>query len=312
MKRFFLIPLAIVLMGILIFSGCSQQARLQHLPLPPRRASTPTPTTTTSGPIELKFAYWVPPVIPMAKLGWEGWGHEVTDATNGRVTVKYSGGAAMGAPQDHYDLVKSGTADIAMIEPSFTPGVFPLSYIAYLPMMFPSAEVAAGALYQFNKKYTFNGEFKDVKILAFSPTSPSQLLTNKVQVKTLEDLKGLKIAVTSPVTAEIMNTLGASAVFMPEGEVYTSLERGLVDGRVHEWDGAVVWKGMEVTKYRTGNINLSVNQMMVVMNWNSWNKLPADIQGIITGMTGLHYSRFLGLVFDRANEMNLGRATSLR
>ena len=105
----------------------------------------------------------------------------------------------------------------------------------------------------------------------------------------------MKIAVTAPTTVTtILEYTGSVAVFMPEGEVYTSLERGLVDGRVHQWDGAVVWKGMEVTKYRTGNVNLAVNEMLIVMNRDTWNKLPADIQNIMTGATGLHHVPVFG------------------
>ncbi len=211
----------------------------------------------------------------------------------------------MGAPPDHYDLCTSGTADIVNFVPEFTPGVFPLTSSYALPLIFPSSEITAGAFWQFHKKYTATSELKDVKLLAVSPTAPHQLLTNKVHVKTLEDLKGLKIIVTAPVQTKIVEKLGATPVFMPEGEVYTSLERGLADGRLHQWDGAVVWKGMEVTKYRTGNANLALDVMHIAMNRDSWNSLPPDIQDIITGATGLLWSRHLGMVFDRANNANL-------
>src|SRR4030042_1500485 len=172
-------------------------------------------------------------------------------------------------------------------------------------MMFPSSEIASAALYQFHKKYTWDKEYKGVKILAINATAPNQLLNNRVQVKTLADLKGVKIAVTSPTATKLVEALGATPVFMPEGEIYTSIERGLVDGRLHQWDGAVVFKAMEVTKYRTGNVNIYLDQMVIAMNLDSWKKLPADLQNIIPGATGLLWSRHLGMVFDRANSSQL-------
>ena len=303
MKKLFLVLLSTVLLFAFILTGCATTTPSSPTPSPsPTLSASPSPSTQT---FELKFAYWIPPVIPIAKFGYEAWGQEIEDAIGGRVKIKFFGGAAMGAPPDHYDLVKSGTADISNFVGEFTPGVFPLTSVANLPLMFPSSEVAAGALWEFSEKYTFDKEFKDVKVLAMSPTAPVQLLNNKLQVKTLGDLKGLKIAVTSPTQTKIVEKLGAAPVFMPEGEVYTSLERGLVDGRLHQWDGAVVWKGMEVTKYRTGNLDLTLDLMTIAMNRDTWNKLPQDLQNIVTGATGLLWSRHLGMVFDRANNQNL-------
>ena len=41
--------------------------------------------------------------------------------------------------------------------------------------------------------------------------------------------------------------------------------------------------------------------MLILMSRDSWNKLPADIQNIMTGLTGLNMPRQFGMVFDRAN-----------
>ncbi len=302
MKKFFLVSLVVVFIGLFIFGGCAAPA-----PTPtPKPTPTPTPAPTPSTQtFELKFAYWIPPVIPIAKLGYDAWGNEIENATGGRVKIKFFGGGAMGAPADHYKLCTSGTADIVNFVPEFTPGVFPLTSSYALPMIFPSSEVAAASFWQFHQKYTLKTELKGIKLLAVSPTAPMQLLTNKVQVKTLADLKGLKLAVTAPVQTKIVEKLGGTPVFMPEGDVYTSMERGMVDGRLHQWDGAVSWKGMEVTKYRTGGANLALDIMHIAMNLDTWNKLPADLQNIITGASGLLWSRHLGMVFDRANNTYL-------
>jgi TRAP-type C4-dicarboxylate transport system substrate-binding protein len=256
---------------------------------------------------ELIFAYWPPLEAEICKLGFEAWGHELEDATDGRIKIKFFGGSNMGAPVSHYKLAKTGLADISVFVPEFTPGIFPLSGIANLPMIFPSSEAAALALYQFHMKYTANTELKDVKILATSPTAPAQLLTRDKQVRTLKDLKDMKIATTSTIQARLIELLGATPVFMTDRELYTSLSRGLTDGRFTEWHGASVWEVMKITRFRTVNINLALNQMLIVMNWDSWNSLPPDIQSIITGASGLHLSRYLGIVFDRANNRSLSK-----
>jgi TRAP-type transport system periplasmic protein len=293
----FSLCLVVSLIVLSLLTACSSQS-------PATTSQTKTSATTpaaASGPIELKFAYWHPSFIYPGYAAEDAWAHVINEATNGRVTVKMFGDGAMGAPQDHYSLMTSGTADIVNFVPTFTPGQFPFSDIAILPNMFPSSEIAAGALLQFHKKYTNTTEFKDFHLLAIMPTEPQVLHTRTAQVKVPADLKGKKIAATGTMGTSILQSLGASGVFMPEGEVYTSLERGLVDGRIHEWDGAYVFKGMEVTKYRTGNINLGSNEMVIGMNKDTWNKLPVDIQNIITGASGELWSRNLAVCFDLSN-----------
>jgi len=257
--------------------------------------------TASAKTIELKFAYFPPPVAEICRLGFEQLGPALESATGERAKIKYFGGSSLGAPPAHFDLVVSGTADIVAMSPEFTPGTFPIASVANLPGTFPNSEVAAAALYQVLTKYALEKELKKVKLLAVAPTAPSQLLTRKKMVKTLDDVKGMKLAGSSVSHASTISALGGNPVKMVEGEVFTALERGMVDGRLHAWDSAVVWKGMEVTKYRTGNVNGPLNLMLILMNRDSWNKLPADIQNIMTGLTGLNMSRQLGMVFDRAN-----------
>jgi TRAP-type C4-dicarboxylate transport system substrate-binding protein len=284
------------LLGTQVFGGCTA--------LLPRKEK-PAAETGPGKPIELIFAYWPPKDADICRLGFEAWGHEIEEATGGRVRVKFLGDSAMGAPNDHYKLAVTGTADISNFVPEFTPGEFPLSSIANLPMLFPSSEAAAMALYRFHMKYTAATEFSEVKLLAVSPTAPAQLLTRTQQVRNLDDLDGMKIVTTSKIQAQLIELLGAAPVFMTDRELYTSLERGLTDGRFTEWHGAMVWQVMDATRYRTANIDLALNQMLIAMNWDCWYSLPPDIQQIITGATGLLLSRHLGMVLDRANYRSL-------
>ena len=108
MKKLLLISLAVLTIAMLIFTSCSQQAPAPTPAPAPAPAPAPTPQT-----YELKFAYWTPPPIAISRLGYEAWGSEIEDVTGGRIKIKFFGGGAMGAPENHYDLVKSGTADIA-------------------------------------------------------------------------------------------------------------------------------------------------------------------------------------------------------
>ena len=281
-KRILLVSVAILLVGAFVLAGCAK----------------PATAPTSQEPIELKFAYWFPPVSPPGSRAIEPWGDVIEKATNGRVKITFYGGETLGKAPDHYDLCLKRTADITAIDPSFTPGVFPLCEAITLPMQFPSSEVAAEVWWDLMEKYMAKAECSKVKVLWVYPTATFQMMTRTKQVRTLEDLKGMKFSATSPMLAKTTEALGAVPVVMAEPDIYTSLERGLIDGRWCDWECAWTWKAYEVTKYRTDNIGLGVNTNIVVMNLDSWNSLPPDIQKIIDENTGFDKSRSCGAMFE--------------
>lgn len=257
-------------------------------------------TATAEDTINLKFAYWAPPVSAPAVQGIIPWGEAIEKATNGRVKVTFFGGEAMAKAPDHYDLAMTGTADITWIDPNFTPGVFPLSEVFSLPFMFPDAEVASAAMWEIMDTYLAGTDYKHVKVLWAWSVGVVDLFSKKPVIK-LEDFRGMKLAAMSPVQSSIYKALGAKGVYMIEPDVYTSLERGMIDGRFHNWEGAWIFKNFEVTNYRTVNVNISTMPNIIIMNKKKWDSLPADIQKIIMAESGLKYSVHMGKVFKDEN-----------
>lgn len=94
------------------------------------------------------------------------------------------------------------------------------------------------------------------------------------------DLTGLKIR-SSPLYDPLIITLGGAPVRMPLGEVYSALEKGVVDGIMMMAIGVLDYKWYEVVKYimrpRFGEV---VCQILV--NLDSWNRLPKDLQDLAT------------------------------
>ena len=139
-------------------------------------------------------------------------------------------------------------------------------------------------------------------MLYVGPTGLFNCFSTK-EVKTLEDLKGLKTASPSPVEAATFAALGLATASMPPPEMYTALERGLIDCTWHEWEGAyLAWKTYEITKYRTANIDLSTHTNLVMMNWDTWNSLPPDIQKVFDEVGGFEKAREYGRIMDEMDE----------
>ena len=112
---------------------------------------------------------------------------------------------------------------------------------------------------------------------------PSEVfLHSRKPVRNLEDLKGLKLR-TSGAWLEMVKNLGAAAVTMPGGEVYTSLERGTIDAT--EWGTLSINVPMGLHKIAKYIIIPGVHQPMVVwellINKKVWDKLEKRDQALI-------------------------------
>ena len=114
---------------------------------------------------------------------------------------------------------------------------------------------------------------RPVSSLAFT----SQLLWSRFQVDTLETLKGKKIRVFAKSQADFFAALGATPVSLPIAEVYSALERGVVDGAVTGPEDANGFKFDEVCGYAT-DLLLGPGAGYAVVSQKAWDKLPADLR----------------------------------
>ncbi|TMH47027.1 MAG: C4-dicarboxylate ABC transporter substrate-binding protein, partial [Betaproteobacteria bacterium] len=93
------------------------------------------------------------------------------------------------------------------------------------------------------------------------------------------DLSGLKIRIT-PVYRDFFQALGATVMQTPPGEVYTALERGVVDGYGWPIHGIFDLNWQEKTKYRVdpGFYNAEVS---IVVNLDKWKGLTAQQRDLL-------------------------------
>jgi len=75
----------------------------------------------------------------------------------------------------------------------------------------------------------------------------------------------------------------------------------VVDGTVLPWEGIGIFKLDDLTKYAT-RADFYTMTMMVVMNKNKWNSLPADVKKVIDANSGMVLSEWCGKVYDETDE----------
>jgi len=101
------------------------------------------------------------------------------------------------------------------------------------------------------------------------------------KIKTVADLKGLKIrTIPTPVFVGAVNAMGASATPMNFGEVYTSLQSGVLDGYEHTATTTASFKFYEIAKYYAMTQHL-IDPTVVAFSLSEWKKLDAKEQAIV-------------------------------
>jgi TRAP-type C4-dicarboxylate transport system substrate-binding protein len=252
--------------------------------------------------IDLKFATFFSPKHTMQVGVWEPWAEKINKLTNGQVKVTMFPGGALGKPGDHYALVEKGIADIVYILQDYIPGRFPMTAVFELPFMVPNSKQASKAMWEtFEASPDFQKEYAKVKVLALFCHPPGHFHTTKKAIRSIDDLKGMKIRTVSPAVTDALKIYGAIPVEMPITETYTALERGVVDGTVIDWGGLEVFKLNDLVKYST-ETDFYIVTMAVLMNKHKWDSLPPDVQKIISDNSGLALSLWCGEVYDATDE----------
>jgi TRAP-type C4-dicarboxylate transport system substrate-binding protein len=180
----------------------------------------------------------------------------------------------------------------------------PLSDVITLPSLpFIKAEKGSEVLWKLYEKFpAIQREFKDVHVCQLWTSHPYFLITSKKQVKTMEDLKGLKIRTTGGPPTEQMKALGAVPIMIPMPDNYLSLQKGVIDGMGAPWEATLAFRLYEVVKYYT-IVPLSAVYFSMSMNKEKWESLPKDVQAAITSVSGLEAAKFWGRnFFDTAEE----------
>ncbi|MFC1868248.1 TRAP transporter substrate-binding protein [Thermodesulfobacteriota bacterium] len=243
-----------------------------------------------------------PPVTPFAKSK-NVWAKMVEEATHGRVKITPYHSQTLTPLKATWGAVSSGTADIGQAMTGYFPGQFPLTDVMTLPFVGgPSATDNGRVMWQlYNEFPSIRAEYKGVKLLGFLATEAYPLATTKKPVRNLEDLKGLKIRSSGGGIA-MTRALGAIPVSIPMPGLYLALQKGVVDGMWYSHESIVGFRQYEVTKYVT-DVPSSCVIFWDIINLDTWNEFPPDIQKQIMSVCGeqsaVHYG---GKVFDKMKE----------
>jgi TRAP-type C4-dicarboxylate transport system substrate-binding protein len=271
------------------------------------------------GSIFLVFIFAAPSLAQVIKLtladqnpemGWgpvhalSPWAKKVEEATKGRVKIDRYWAQTLAKGPDIWNAVKTGVADIGWCFHGYWADMTPLSDVITLPgLPFTTGEKGSEVLWKLYEKFpAIQREYKDVHVFQLWTSHPYFLITTKKQVKTMEDIKGLKIRVVGGPPTEQIKALGGIPTLIPMPDTYLSLDKGVIDGMGAPWEAIYAFRLYEIVKYYT-IVPLSAVYFSMSMNKQKWESLPKDIQQAMTSVSGLEAAKFWGHnFFDTAEE----------
>ncbi len=193
----------------------------------------------------------------------------------GELKMQFIGGPEAVASTDQVQAVQKGMVDLAFTTNAYYLSVIPEVDALKLSDYSPSEERANGAWAYMNNLHKAKGLYYLGRL---GISIPFQLYLKK-PIKTA-DLKGFNIRV-SPMYLQAIKGLGGNPVVIAPTEVYTALERNVVDGYCWPSVGIRDWGWQKQTKYVV-DPPFYQGPNPLVMNLKSWEKLPKKLQDVLT------------------------------
>jgi TRAP-type C4-dicarboxylate transport system substrate-binding protein len=260
-------------------------------------------------PVQIKFAYPSAPNNALFAIGAQGWVDDVNKAANGAIEIKLFPGGVIADNSNMYDRITSNVTDIGLAVFGPLSSVFPKTNVGTLPFETQNHHEDALALWRLYEKGVITDEFTRVHPLAFI-AFPPLVLHLKKPVHNLADMKGLKLSVEGRVLSEALPRLGAAPISLQPGELYSSLQHGLVDGVAQGWPSVPTFHLDEVTSFHL-EVPLGTNTGFVFMNKDVYAGLPAAGRAAIDQFSGESYVERLSKADDAMEAVGINTTKAM-
>ena len=212
------------------------------------------------------------------------WFEEIEQRSGGKVKIEAHLAGELVSLVDTYNAVLQHTVDMGFYFPMMNPGQFPMDAINTFWSYDVEVAQKGRVLWEIYKEIPeYQEQYKDVKLLWIGLSHSVGLATVSKPIRKLEDCQGLKFTTTGKWNGLREEALGLVPVSMPPEATVTSLQTGVLDGMGVSATGLRDLSWGPALKYLTV-VNTSHATFSLMMNLDSWNKLPADIQGMLNDM----------------------------
>jgi TRAP-type transport system periplasmic protein len=206
----------------------------------------------------------------------------VAKASNGRLELRVLDGSQLGGERDYIEGMILGSIDMAQVSTGPIAGFIPEFDLFSLPYIFRNTDHFVKVLNgPVGAKYFDLLEKRGIKGLCWFDNGFRSVFNSKQPVRTPADMKGMKIRVMeSPFMVDTINATGGSATPMAYGELYTSLQQGVLSGAENAPGNVFNDKFYEVTKFYSLT-NHFRPPGVVAISVKVWNRLSKEDQAVL-------------------------------
>jgi len=233
---------------------------------------------TPAGAVELRISHMAPAGSIYDKQ-ITAWAKKVEEDSKGKLTFRIFPGGTLIGPFVTYDGIEKGVADIGASYRYARAGAELTGMASMFLAGLPDSKTGSHIITEAWKKFPdFAKEWQSVKVLWTHASGPAVVATTK-PVRVMADLKGLSLRSPVPEASDALRELGGTPVSMTSADMVIGIQKGTVHG------GLVFKEAIESfklpVKFVTEFGMYSSSNWFMIMNWDSWKKIPPDLQKII-------------------------------
>lgn len=254
-----------------------------------------------AGPTTLKFSLQNPENSFSTNNGIKKWIEKVEQDSNGTLSIDLYAGETLCKGAQSWSAVRNNITDIAWIPMGMYAGMNPLAEAIFLPSL-PFSDpmtITRTANDLFEKIPALSKPYSANRIIAIYTSDSNNLVTSR-PVRTLEDLKGLKIRTTAGPFVPMLEALGAVPVVMGNAEVYDALSKKTIDGVLASWETIDGSRFYEVAPYVTTNSPFGFSLFTIAMNRKKFDRLPDEARNALLKNGGMDGALWLAENFSFA------------
>jgi TRAP-type C4-dicarboxylate transport system substrate-binding protein len=226
---------------------------------------------------EWKYSHWVPATHPLHGI-LQGWAKSIDEASKGTIKISIFPAQQLGKAPDHYDMVEKAIADVAYISTGYQAGRMLVTAVAQMPFMMSNAEGGSKAFDEWYRPYAAK-DMPNVKV-CYMYTHDVASLHSKKEIRSPDQIKGMKIRPAHATMANWMTSLGATTVQVSAPEAREALERGVADAITFPWGSLFGFKIDGITKFHIDE-PMYVATFATIINQGKYDALSADQKKVI-------------------------------
>jgi len=234
----------------------------------------------------------------------EPWAQKIHDESGARINFLISAeDPANGAYARLFQMAKVRKFDVVWLDLHDAATDFPKFSVFGLPLAANSSEGSSRALWAYVDINDLGfREFGKLRVIAASRHDAPLFHMHSINIESLSDLNGRKIAIPNPDSAALLAAVGASPIVTPESSIGEALSGGKVDGALLSWSRLATLKLEELVKTHTGfpagAPSPYAETSVLLMNRDAYRSLADDLKRVVRGNSGSGASAWIGTVFD--------------